>query len=178
MVALTSRLEPEDSRNITWLCLPAPKGQLQRSLARSGITGSEDMRFRIEQSVLPEEVEAALDFQNESLYALNELAEAVDRLTEEGRKKLGAVVDLARPETADQIRHLADDLDQFDFAPGTHTPEEYGRYMIQESGHFDYDPNLDEFYDYERYGQQHMARQFGRFTGRGYVSYHGTLSLD
>lgn len=88
------------------------------------------------------------------------------------------MVELASPENAAQIRHLADDLDLFDFAPGVHTPEEYGRYMIQESGHFDYDPNLDEFYDYERYGQQRMARQFGRFTGRGYVSYHGTLSLD
>ena len=50
--------------------------------------------------------------------------------------------------------------------------------MIRDSGHFDYDPNLDEFYDYERYGQQRMARQFGRFTDRGYVSCHGTLSLD
>ena len=27
--------------------------------------------------------------------------------------------------------------------------------MIQKSGHFEYDPNLDEFYDYERYGLQH-----------------------
>ena len=40
-----------------------------------------------------------------------------------------------------------------------HTPEEYGRYMIQKSGHFEYDPNLDEFYDYERYGLQHMDYQ-------------------
>ena len=29
--------------------------------------------------------------------------------------------------------------------------------MIQKSGHFEYDPNLDEFYDYERYGLQHMG---------------------
>ena len=50
--------------------------------------------------------------------------------------------------------------------------------MIQESGHFEYDPNLDEFYDYERYGLQRMEQQSGMFTDRGYISYHTTLSLD
>ena len=41
--------------------------------------------------------------------------------------------------------------------------------MIQRSGHFEYDPNLDEFYDYERYGLQHMGYQSGVFTDRGYI---------
>ena len=50
--------------------------------------------------------------------------------------------------------------------------------MIQESGHFEYDPNLDEFYDYERYGLQRMEQQSGMFTDRGYISYHGTMSLE
>ncbi len=178
MVALTSRLEPEDIRDITWLYLPAPKSQLQRSLARSGITRSEDMLFRIEQSMLPEEVEAALDFQWESIYSLNELAQAVMALSSDEQKKLAAAVVSAGPETAAEIRRLAENLDQFDFAPGVHTPEEYGKYMIQESGHFDYDPNLDEFYDYERYGQQHIAQQSGMFTSHGYISYHSTMSLE
>ena len=50
--------------------------------------------------------------------------------------------------------------------------------MIQESGHFEYDPDLDEFYDYERYGLQRMEQQSGIFTDRGYISYHGTMSLE
>ena len=44
-------------------------------------------------------------------------------------------------------------------------------------GHFEYDPNLDEFYDYERYGLQHMDQESGMFTNRGYIAYQGTLSL-
>mgnify|MGYP000037413846 CR=1 FL=1 len=51
-----------------------------------------------------------------------------------------------KPESASQIRRLAENMDLFEFAPGAHTPEEYGKYMIQKSGHFEYDPNLDEFY--------------------------------
>lgn len=49
-----------------------------------------------------------------------------------------------------------ENLDLFDFAPGAHSPVEYGKYMIQQSGHFDYDENLDEFYDYEGYAVQRM----------------------
>ena len=37
MVALTSRLEPEDTKNITWLYLPAARGQIERAMERSGI---------------------------------------------------------------------------------------------------------------------------------------------
>ena len=103
---------------------------------------------------------------------------AISRLSEKEQKKLGAVVEMAEPESASQIRHLAENLDQFEFAPGAHTPAEYGRYMIQESGHFEYDENLEEFYDYEKYGIQRMEQESGMFTDRGYVSYHGTMSLE
>ena len=40
-----------------------------------------------------------------------------------------------------------------------------------------YDHNLDEFYDYEKYGLQRMEQESGMFTDRGYISYHGTMSL-
>ena len=49
---------------------------------------------------------------------------------------------------------------------------------IQDSGHFDYDSNLDAFYDYEKYGQQRIQQEQGIFTERGYIAYQGTLSLD
>ena len=50
--------------------------------------------------------------------------------------------------------------------------------MIQQSGQFHYDPTLDEFYHYERYGQQHMDSGTGMFTDRGYIAYIGTESLE
>ena len=49
--------------------------------------------------------------------------------------------------------------------------------QIQQSGHFDYDENLDEFYDYEGYAMQRMNEEDGMFTGRGYIAYKGYTSL-
>ena len=178
MIGLTFRLEPEDTKNITWLYLPAAKGQLERAMVRSGISDPADMRSRFSESMFPDEVDAALDFRYENIYELNDLALAVSKLSVEAQKKLGAVVEMAEPEYASQICRLAENLDQFEFAPGAHTPAEYGRFMIQESGHFEYDENLEGFYDYEKFGLQRMEQESGMFTDRGYVSYHGTMSLE
>ena len=175
---ISSRAEPENTSKITWLYLPCNQIQIERGMMRSGISDPDDMRIWYEDSQFPKEVENALEFKRESLYELNDLAAAIKKLMEADQKKLGAAVILAEPECASQIRHLAENLDQFEFAPNVKTPEEYGKYMIQESGHFDYDKNLDEFYDYEKYGQQRMSRESGMFTEAGYISYHGTLSLE
>ena len=93
-------------------------------------------------------------------------------------EKLGAVVMLAEPKSATQIKNLAESLDLFDFAPGAHTPQEYGKYMIQQSGRFEYDENLDAFYDYEKYGMERMNEEDGMFTDRGYVAYKGYTGIE
>ena len=93
-------------------------------------------------------------------------------------EKLGAVVMLAKPKSAAQIKNLVESLDLFDFASGAHSPAEYGRYMIRQSGHFDYDENLDAFYDYEKYGTERMNEEDGMFTDRGYIAYKGYYSME
>lgn len=177
-VGISSRWEPENSKNVTWVYLPASKGQIERTMQRSGITDPKDMCLWIADSAFPEEVDVALDFRCDNIHELNELALAVEKFSIHDRKKLGAAVSMAKPENASHIRRLAENMDLFEFAPGAHTPEEYGKYMIQRSGHFEYDPNLDEFYDYERYGLQHMDYQSGVFTDRGYIAYVGTVDLE
>ena len=177
-VGLTSRLEPRDTKNITWVYLPTSNCQIERAMKRAGITDPRDLSLRMGDSLFPLEIDVALDFPHEDIYELNELAKAVEKLSNADRIKLGVVVGMAQPENANQICRLAENLDLFEFAPGAHTPAEYGKYMIQQSGQFHYDPTLDEFYDYERYGQQHMNSGTGMFTDRGYIAYIGTESLE
>lgn len=177
-VGISSRQEPENTAKITWLYLPCTRLQVERGMQRSGIADPDGMRLWYEDSSLPPEVENVLELRQESIYALNDLAAAVKKLSPADRKKLGAAVVMAEPEYAFQICHLAENLDLFEFAPEVHTPAEYARYMIQKSGHFEYDPNLEEFYDYAKYGLQRMEQASGMFTDSGYISYHGTLSLE
>ena len=177
-VAVTSKNEPEDTEHITWLFLPMEREELDRALLRGGITDPADVRLRLEDSQLPNEVDVLLDMECENLSDLNALAQAVDSLSDSDMKKLGAVVMLAKPENAAQIKNIAEHLDLFDFAPGAHTPQEYGKYMIQQSGRFEYDENLDAFYDYEKYGAERMNAEDGMFTDRGYVAYKGFFRME
>ena len=176
-VAVTAKSEPEDTEHITWLYLPMAQEEIDRTLQRAGITAPLDVQLRLEDTQLPNEVDVLLDMEQESLADLNVLAQAADELSSDDMKKLGAVVTLAKPQNAEQIKNLVENLDLFDFAPGAHTPEEYGKYMIQQSGHFDYDENLDKFYDYEGYALQRMNEEDGMFTDRGYIAYKGYTSL-
>ena len=176
-VAVTAKSESENAEHITWLYLPMAQEEIDRALQRAGITDPADAHLRLEGTQLPDEVDVLLDMEQESLADLNALAQAAEALSSDDMKKLGAVVTLAKPQNAEQIKNLAENLDQFDFAPGAHTPAEYGKYMIQQSGHFDYDENLDEFYDYEGYAMQRMNEEDGMFTDRGYIAYKGYISL-
>ena len=94
------------------------------------------------------------------------------------QQKLSAVIRYAQPGYAFQMRLLAENLDLFDFIPDIRTAEDYGRYLIQESGHYEYDENLEQYYDYGKCGQEQLESELGVFNELGYVSYHGTMSLD
>ena len=177
-VAVISKNEPEDTEHATWLFLPMEREELDRALLRGGITDPVDVRLRLEDSQFPNEVDVLLDMECENLSDLNALAQAADSLSDSDMNKLGAVVMLAKPKSAAQIKNLAENLDLFDFAPGAHSPAEYGKYMIQQSGHFDYDENLDAFYDYEKYGAERMNAEDGMFTDRGYIAYKGFFRLE
>ena len=147
-------------------------------MLRVGIASCGEMQMLVTDSRFPDEVDCALDFEHESFFELNRLCHACSGFKEQDFVKLGAVCQMAKPTCAANIRQLAENLDQFDFAPNVHTPEELGKYMIQQSGHYEYDENLEDFYNYGDYGVKRMLQEDGVFVDRGYVSYHGTLTLD
>ena len=177
-VAVTSKTEPEDTEHITWLFLPMVQEEIDRALLRGGITDPSEIRLSLEDSWLPHEVLDLLDMDHVDISELNALVQALDEFSDMSIRKYAAAAVMARPHTMEQAKHLAENLDLFDFAPSASTPEEYGKYMIQQSGHFDYDENLDAFYDYEKYGTERMNAEDGMFTDRGYIAYKGYISME
>ena len=177
-VAVTSKAEPEDTEHITWLFLPMVQEEIDRALLRGGITDPSEIRLSLEDSWLPHEVLDLLDMDHVDISELNALVQALDEFSDMSIRKYAAAAVMARPHTTEQAKHLAENLDLFDFAPSASTPEEYGKYMIQQSGRFEYDENLDAFYDYEKYGTERMNEEDGMFTDRGYIAYKGYISME
>ena len=168
----------DDPKKQEWVQLPTSQIKLERAMLRVGIASCGEMQMLVTDSRFPDEVDCALDFEHESLFELNQLCHACSNFKEQDLEKLGAVCQMAKPTCAANIRQLAENLDQFDFAPNVHTPEELGKYMIQQSGHYEYDENLEDFYNYGDYGVKRILQDDGVFVDHGYVSYHGTLTLE
>ncbi len=170
-----------EGENPEYLYLPAAEHQMERTLLRVGITALPDAQVRLDFDELPDIIAGALDLDSLSggdLPALNRMCQAIAPMGETDMEKLNAVVRMTETSGAVSVCRLAENLDRFDFVPGVHTPEEYGRYMIRESGHFEYDENLEGFYDYRHYGEQRIREEGGQFNECGYVAYHGTIALE
>ncbi|SHJ76038.1 protein of unknown function [Hathewaya proteolytica DSM 3090] len=104
---------------------------------------------------------------------LNKLAEYFKEIGSHDIEYFEKLIDYVKPRTVDEIFALADSMYEFELFDGIHSVESYGRYMICDSGHFEYDSNLEEYIDFKRYGREKMAQEDGAFSEKGYITYHG-----
>ena len=135
VLEITPKQGLTEGNNPEYLYLPASEHQIERTLLRIGVTALYDARICLDFDELPEKVAEALDLDHlsgDGLPALNRMCRAIQPLKEADMEKLSAVVLMTETSGADSICRLAENLDQFDFVPGVQTPEEYGRYMIQQ----------------------------------------------
>jgi hypothetical protein len=160
-----------------YLLLPTPESRLERLLFRSGVSTPDSRRIKDWDSALPDTLLEHMNVTLESLEELNNLCAAVADLDEHDLKLLEAAVQYADPRNAAQIRSLAENLDLFEFFPGVNSAEDYGRYLIQESGHYDYDEHLEPYYDYTLCGDDQMVSETGGYVNGGYVVYQGAQEL-
>ncbi|MSU03402.1 antirestriction protein ArdA [Tissierella pigra] len=104
---------------------------------------------------------------------LNKLAEYYKEIGNHDIEYFEKLMDHIKPRTVDEIFALADSMYEFELFDGIHSVESYGRYMICESGYFEYDSNLEEYIDFKRYGEGKMANEVGAFSNSGYIVYRG-----
>lgn len=170
-----------DGNTTGLLCLPMPECQLERFIRRAELERP-DVHLEVGIDALPEKVSDALELEGltaDDIYGLNSfLCKAIEFFNDYGMSKLNAAVLLADTSGTASLCRLAENIDMFDFIPNVHTPEEYGRYMIQQSGHFEYDENLEDFYDYVKYGEYHMCQEGGQFNEFGYIAFKGDITLE
>jgi hypothetical protein len=164
----------------TCLYLPSPQICLERALERGGWTqGSQDMNIEFEALDAPQELFRHFHPESENPIALNDMAEAISLVQKQDMPTLLAAVELAEPPDAFSLANLALNIDQFEYIPDITNAEEYGRWMIRESGCFLYDAELDEYYDFEGYGESRLAHDIGQFlAGGGYIFIKSDITLE
>lgn len=176
-IAAISAAEAEMEAMPVWLYLPASNNQIEHALKRASID-PQAMRLRLSHYDLPRELATAIDLEQDSLSDINRMCRAIACLDKQELHKLSAVAEWCGANGAEQLRQLAENLEDFTFCPGIQTAEEYGQYMIRQSGHFAYDENLEGYYQFGDYGLDRMLAEGGEFTKTGYVAYCGVTPLE
>ena len=65
-----------------------------------------------------------------------------------------------------------------EYVPKVQTPEEYAKHLLKDSGFLREDQELAAFFDYKAYGEQQANLYDGRFSERGYVALHASITLE
>lgn len=109
----------------------------------------------------------------------NELCASLNAMSSHQRQIFAAALDVTGAEDLNQIQLVASSLDDFELISGVKDAASYGKYMIQQSGRYDFDESLDCYYNYEALGEFLMAHEVGQFTEHGYIKCEeGSAFLD
>ena len=163
----------KDPDNCPEFTLPMPSQQILRHLERIGYQEGDSYNIVVLGSELSDDLAERLSSQAEDVFSLNSTVSAIAALDHSQHEKLSAVLRYTGARTLPQMQEVAEHLDMFEFVPGAQDPDDVGRALILESGHFEVDPNLEEYIDYESYGLDHMRSGEGEFSPYGYVGYTG-----
>lgn len=160
-----------------YLYLPYVKTELAKALERLSATDVSECKVTLDSSLFNDAMKNILKGlpknSQEEIDGINHIAE---RIAEMGTKEMPYLNNLTgdlQPQTTKDLDAIFDSAYEFEMFDGIYNAKDYGRYMICESGHFEYDENLEEYIDFERYGSQRLQCENGAFTHAGYIVYHG-----
>ena len=168
------RLSKEEANE--FLALPADKGEIDKALKRLGAEKPDDYKivFDFEEAETDNSIgEIVNSDDSPDVYDLNRLAQSISSMSDEDYSKLVAVTDYmqirATVEGVKDLAKISEELDCFTFAPGVSDVYELGAWLIKESGKFEYDPDLEDYYNYRGFGADTMQYEHGYFVEKGYV---------
>ena len=109
----------------------------------------------------------------------NELCDTLNVMSVYHQRVFSAAMEVTGAEDLAQLQLLASSLEDFELVPGAKDAESYGKYMIQDSGKYRYDTDLECYYNYEALGEFLMTHEVGQVTSQGYLKCEeGSAFLD
>ena len=153
-----------------YLKLPATKEDVQALLSRIGVDGVLYEEFFI--TDYKTDITGLYDCfgEYESIDELNYLAALLSDMDKWELETFEAAVELGdNSGSVEDLINLAQNLDCYDFYRGVHDNDDLGRYLIDELCCEEIPERLEEFFDYEAYGEAFSINEGGEFTENGYV---------
>ncbi len=114
---------------------------------------------------------------SESIFDINALAAAIND-ADTDLVKLKALVEYAEDESPLTIAKLAQYADEFEYIPNVDDNEGVGKYIIEHDEDYHLQPELEDFFNYDEFGEYISNAYNGGFTENGFVYIPMGYSLD
>lgn len=156
-----------------YLDLPCEDSAIQKALERLDAESLENTSVTILYHNLPSNIEEILYEIENDVQRLNDMAQTLEEVGGRESSHLEKLARYTKVSTTEELQTLCRCMHEFELFPNIRTPEAYGQYMICDSGHYEYDENLEEYIDFKSYGENRIANEVGTFTPQGYITYMG-----
>lgn len=160
-----------------YLYLPSSHAEVEKALRRLNIDDITQCNASIESDYFTDPMVELLtkgESIASSLDHLNEFAALLKDMGSNGPAYFEKLVEYTSPRNEIELKVLAEHYYEFELFDRIRDAEQYGRYMICDSGRFEYDSILEGYIDFKSYGQKRINYEGGVFTDKGYLIYHGS----
>lgn len=162
------------------LFLPCEDAAITKAIHRLGAAFPENLTVTIEDCTFdcPEWFNRLKDMaKSNSIFDMNALSEALNN-ADQNFAKLSAVVEYAGVEDAESITALANSLNHFIHLDDAQDLADVGRFFIDNTPEYGLNPDLEDFFDYEKFGEHMDDENCGRFVSEGYVCMESDHTLE
>src|SRR5699024_1927689 len=159
-----------------YIYLPCSDLEVEKALMRLETSYLHDCEVAVDSHSFPDSILNIVSANTTSVIkvdALNKLSKHYSEMGNQDTRYFEKLMDHIKPRTIDEVITLEESMYEVALFDGIKDIESYGRYMISESGRFEYDPNHEKYIDFKRYGREKMAQEDGAFSDKGYIIYHG-----
>jgi len=159
-----------------YLYLPCSDIEISKALMRLEVDNLIQCDAFLESDYFPENMVGIITKDKPIVFNMKNLNEFANKFREMGKKDesyFEKLIDYIGPRNESELKTLLDSMHEFEMFDEIKNAEQYGRYMICDSGYFKYDENLENYIDFKGFGEQKINNEHGAFTDKGYIIYYG-----
>lgn len=158
-----------------YVYLPCSDIEIKKALIRLDVSDIKDCGIDYDNHCIPKkilDIIAPDEFSMIELENLNNFAKHYKGMGKE-TWRFDKLVSYVNPCTNGELLELAESMHEFELFDGIKNAEGYGKYLVCESGNFEYDQSLEKYIDFKGYGEDKLACVNSAFTKMGCIIYHG-----
>lgn len=163
-----------------YLYLPCEQLSIDKAFARLGDPFGDDTAFTIDDFCVQSaewknKFKTLMDF--DGIYEVNNLCKAIND-ADMNLEKLTAVAEFAEVEDARSLTNLAENLNKFIFIENAETQEDIGHYWADNYDAYSLNPDMEDYFDFNGFGEYIEEKTNGKFVSGGYVCPESPMDLS